>query len=326
MRFGVVGINHKLADLRLRELLAKACNHFFHSYTNHVEHTFLLLSTCNRTEIYFSSENLPEAHSFILNKLRNEVNEDFDQKLYSYFSHDCLTHLCRVTTGLDSAIIGETEIQGQVKTAYEMSTQLQQLPSEVHFLFQKSLKISKQIRTKLQLTRGTPTLENTMLHIAQKNFESPKEKKVLLVGASNTNLKILSFLQKKEFKHLTLCNRTPTNHHHQLISWDKLSTWLEYDWIILATKSHSHLIHPPQKELLSKKLIMDLSVPRNANPKLLYIPNINLLNIDQINATHSSHLSLTDQIISQAENLITSSVKRLVPKPAFHIIPFSQVS
>src|SRR5580704_12720984 len=101
MRVGVVGINYKLADVKLREELARACHRCFSFGQNiHTKHTFILLSTCNRTEVYFHSEDLPEAHSCLLSILRSEVDEDFDQKLYSYFGPDCFLHLCRVTAGL----------------------------------------------------------------------------------------------------------------------------------------------------------------------------------------------------------------------------------
>ena len=111
MRVGVVGINHKLADLQLREMLAKACQKQFHpSNLFHGKHAFCLLSTCNRTEVYFSSEDLADTHSYLLNVLRSEVRVPFEHKLYSYFGYDCLSQAVRVTAGLDSAIIGETEI------------------------------------------------------------------------------------------------------------------------------------------------------------------------------------------------------------------------
>src|SRR5262245_20986881 len=116
MKVGVVGINHKLADLKLREQLAKNCQKCFGSLRAVNEHHhFILLSTCNRTEIYFSSEDLTTTHTYLLSILRMEVEGEFDHKLYSYFGVDSFCHLTRVTLGLDSAIIGETEIQGQVK-------------------------------------------------------------------------------------------------------------------------------------------------------------------------------------------------------------------
>ena len=82
MKVGVLGINHKLASLDLREVLAKICQRRLHpAQSTHGDHSFVLLSTCNRTEVYFSSNDLAETHSYLLNILRNDVDEDFDQKL-----------------------------------------------------------------------------------------------------------------------------------------------------------------------------------------------------------------------------------------------------
>ena len=107
--------------------------------------------------------NLAATHTYLLSILRVEVEEEFDHKLYSYFGVDCFSHLTRVTLGLDSAIIGETEIQGQVKLAYENTSDYHPLPEALHFLFQKSLGISKKLRSELQLGRGMPNLEHAAL-------------------------------------------------------------------------------------------------------------------------------------------------------------------
>ena len=96
MRVGIVGINHKLADLKLREHLAKTCQRRFGSgCALHGDHSFVLLSTCNRTEVYFSSDDLPATHTYLLNILRNDVSEEFNQKLYSYFGYETVFCICR---------------------------------------------------------------------------------------------------------------------------------------------------------------------------------------------------------------------------------------
>ncbi|MFQ5677494.1 MAG: hypothetical protein ACE5G1_16515 [bacterium] len=188
MRVGVIGINHKLADLKLRECFAKICHQRFRSCRfTCTEHSFVLLNTCNRTEVYFSSEILAETHSYILNILRrdlHDIEEKFDQKLYSYFGHDCFYHLARVTSGLDSAIAAETEIQGQVKTAYEKVLEYFQLPREMHYLFQKSLKIGKRIRTDLPLGRGLPDIEHAIMNAGFHIFDNPEKARLLIIGES----------------------------------------------------------------------------------------------------------------------------------------------
>lgn len=316
LRVGVVGINHKLADLKLREQLAKACQKRFGPlHAVYEGNAFILLSTCNRTEIYFSSDNLASTHSLLLNILRLEVEEEFDHKLYSYFGLDCFCHLTRVTAGLDSAIIAETEIQGQVKGAYENIAECHSLPKELHFLFQKSLSIAKKIRSELDLGRGMPCLEQAILQAAKNVLSVPEKARLLFVGASEINQKILTFLKAKQFQSIALCNRSNEQAHllsllHgiEYLPWDHLHQWHSYDWIIFGTKSPDYLITRKdiQKQPISHKLIMDLSVPRNVEPKVGQ-ENITLLNIDQINRLLNMRHHNLKHTLAEAEKKITEA-------------------
>lgn len=289
MRIGVIGINHKLADLKLRETLAKACLRYFSSpTTSHPHHSFVPLSTCNRTEIYFSSDNLAASHSYLLQFLDQVVDDDFEQKLYSFFAHDCFKHLVSVSAGLDSAIIGETEIQGQVKAAYAKAKELTALPHDVHYLFQKSLKISKTIRMQMPHERGHHTLEDALYRAGKQRFDNPK---VLFVGASAINLKILNYFKQRNIPTITLCNRTNSKSLSlgkklsiHTLPWNQLELWHTFDCIIFGTKAQTPLILSCP-EVASPKLLIDLCVPRNVCPSLEEHPMVTLLNIDEINLT-----------------------------------------
>jgi glutamyl-tRNA reductase len=320
MRVGVVGINHKLADLKLRDQLAKTCQRRFGaSQSFHESQHFVLLSTCNRTEIYFSSEDLAYTHSYLLGILRAGIEEEFDHKLYSYFGSDCFCHLTRVTSGLDSAIVAETEIQGQVKIAYENTTDYHLLPKELHFLFQKSLGIAKKVRSDLQLGRGMPHLEHAILQIGYQLLASPTQAKILFVGASEINRKIFSFLKIKQFQHLTLCNRSDEQAKQwadeytiHLLEWKSFSQWTTYDWIIFGTKSPNYLIHrfDVNLEPTRKQLIMDLSVPRNVEPQLAQHPQISLFNIDQLNRLLKARHGTIDHTLIEADRRIVEATQQ----------------
>jgi glutamyl-tRNA reductase len=292
MRLGVVGVNHKSADLHLRELLAKACNKLFSpGECVHGEHSFVLLSTCNRTEVYFSSEDLAATHSYFLKVLRTDVPGEFEHRLYSYFGIDCFAHLCRVTAGMDSAILAETEIQGQVKNAYEAAARQAKLPSDLHFMFQKSLTVGKQVRTTFPFKRSMPSLEDAVLQMGSTVFQDFTDKNALFVGVSEINCKILVALKARGLKNITLCNRTEAKAQElalqeglQVLPWHGLSEWHRYDLIVFGTKSSEYLITRDDvpSGLQSKKLLLDLSVPRNVEP-LGRHPQLILRNIDQIN-------------------------------------------
>lgn len=308
MQIGVLGINHKLAKLGLRDRFAKVCEKRFHPrFSRHEDQAFVLLSTCNRTELYFSSEDLGETHTYLLSILREEVKEEFDQKLYSFFGHECFTHLCRVTVGLDSALLAETEIQGQVKTAYENTLLTQKLPPELHYLFQKALKIGKQIRTELDLGKGIRGLDTAVLSTGRHFFDKGKSPSILFVGGSSINEKILSkkppgdsspFLMTRSIKR---GEEFKEKYGVIPIAWNP-DEWDRYDWIISGTKTDRFLITP--KPLSKPKLIMDLSVPRNVDPILAKDPHVTLLNIDQLNRLlQGSQRRLKDALI-KADHLI----------------------
>lgn len=317
MRVGVLGINHKLAGLHLRERLAKICEQRLHSEIScHGEHAFVLLSTCNRTEIYFSSEDLADTHSYLLSILRHDNHEDFDQKLYSYFGQDCLLHLCRVTSGLDSAIVAETEIQGQVKTSYERAKKSLSLPYELHYLFQKALSIAKKARIVLPLKPGLPEISHAVYQTGQYFFLQKPDPKILFIGASDINEKVLSFLKSKKMT-ISLCNRSQDagqlfaeKHGIHFLEWDRLNDWHHYDWIILGTKFPDFLITRQALKGLSlnHKLIIDLSVPRNVDPLIARHSKITLLNIDQINRRLKVRRKSLSHSLQAAEQLIAESI------------------
>ncbi|MFV0339100.1 MAG: glutamyl-tRNA reductase [Parachlamydiaceae bacterium] len=315
MRVGILGVNHKLADLKLRELLAIACKKRLHPHSSLFP--YVLLSTCNRTEIYFSSDDLAEAHSFFLSLLKEEISDEFEQKLYAFFGHECFHHLAKVASGVDSAIFAETEIQGQVKTAYDAALSSSKLSFPLHFLFQKSLRISKAIRTAFSFERSSSAFEQTVFSIGSKLFqENPS---ILFVGASEINGKLLDYLQKRGCNNVTLCNRTKEHGDHfsakysvPQIHWNELHRWSEYDWVIFGTKSEQHLVSETCLNIpfSKKKLLIDLSMPRNIDPKVGKDSRIELFNIDQLQSMVTSHLAAFESKRKQAEQMILEKVSK----------------
>lgn len=314
MRVGVLGINHKSADLNLREQLARACQkRFSPDYALFPAFSYVVLSTCNRTEIYFSSDDLPLAHTALLAVLRSEIKEEFEHRIYSYFASDCFFHLARVTAGIDSAILGETEIQGQVKQAYEVAALTQPLTKDLHFIFQKSLKIGKEVRSKAFLTRGLPELDDAILQAIKNTFTEIYDKKVLFVGISEINHKIFERFKKEGFKNITFCNRTKeklmvleAREKISILDWQDQEKWNFYDILVFGTKSTQFLLDHALPGTISHKLVLDLSVPRNVDPKVGKFPNISLLNIDQLNKTIERKRRQKKMFVAEVENRVIS--------------------
>lgn len=297
MRVGVVGINAKSSELFLREHLAKATLKVFDSESagNLCMHA-LFLSTCHRTEIYFSSEDLAESQSGILQLLRHKIDFPFEHKLYSYFGEDCFKHLAMVVAGLDSMILGESEIQSQVKRAYENALVYRNLPSPLHFLFQKSFKIAKQLRSSSFFPQGKIGLESTIFYLVQQFVE--KNSPVLFIGNSAINRRILAFFRKKQMRNITLCTRAIGSAQSllsegplRLIDWQNLSLWQEFPVVICGTnaaiyQTSDYLLttFPLDRvqDVVQTRLVIDLCVPRNVDPRIGRHPQITLFNIEEI--------------------------------------------
>lgn len=320
MLVGVIGINHKLAGLVFRETFAKLClSHFGASTSFHPTLSYVLLSTCNRTEIYFHSSDLAESHTYLLRVFKNALEEEFEHKLYSYFGPDCFSHLAKVTAGLDSALIGETEIQGQVKTAYERAKNSQTLPYELHFLFQKCLKIGKQIRTLHPLMGKMPTLEEAVGKSVENTLGDFRSLKILFVGLSEVNKKIYSLFRRATLAPITFCNRSTFSLNKwaeeepiALLPWEELFSWHEYDLVIVGTKSPSYILYLSEP-ISHSLLIIDLCVPRNVDPTVGEDPHTTLLNIDSLNRQISHRRRRRAEEIAYIESkVIGEAVERQI--------------
>ena len=315
MRIGVVGINHKQAPLELRERLAAAARSRFGAMRLlHLHHQFILLSTCNRTEIYFSSEDPAATHTYILNVLRRDLSDEFDQRLYSFFGVECFLHLSKVAAGLDSAILGESEIQGQVKEAYLNRAACSK---ELHYLFQKGLKNGKMVRNALPAKPGLPDIEQALYQLAETRL--PKNPKVLFVGASAINHKIATYLKKKGLK-LTFTNRTNEKGKKMAASlgadyllWENFSHWTQYDWVIFGTKSYTPLLCREEiPDNIAPKLLTDLSLPRNVESDVEMHPAITLFNIDQLQGLVMQQRTELADAVTEAEKRLLEATKRQV--------------
>ncbi len=296
MRIGVLGLNHKTADLDLREQFARAARTLARERALFFVHPTVLLSTCNRTEIYFSASDLSEAHTDVLAHLRRYLEVPFEHRLYTYFGIDCFTHLARVTAGLDSALVAETEIQRQVKVAYATATEFLQLPSCIHFVFQKALRVGKQIRTRFSF-HGVPSLSQAVWDMADCQAQ-----RVLLIGNSEINRQMARYFSRRGVAHIALVTRTPsTVPGCTVYSREHLVHWSQYDIVIAATNSDEYLLSGPQ---VPGPVLFDLSVPRTIDPAL------GAINIEMLNAWVAEK---TDELQAADAALVEHVLKLCMP-------------
>jgi glutamyl-tRNA reductase len=308
LKIGVLGLSHKTANLAFREEAARGANALAGERALFFPHPMILLSTCNRTEIYFSAHDLSEAHSDLLAWLRRYMEWPFEHRLYSFFGIDCFAHLARVTAGLDSAIVAESEIQRQVKVAYETAAKLMELPACVHYVFQKALKVGKQVRRQFAFTGGALTLCRAVWEIANTYLDVTRAK-ILLIGYSEINRGMAQFLAQRGVSEMSLVTRTPSRVSLAgctTFGRSELARVSSYDLVIAATHSDHHLIEGP---LSSRPLIFDLSVPRNVDP--LLGQKTPLYNIEMLHHWIEQKKALESNQLLQAADALVEHVERL---------------
>jgi glutamyl-tRNA reductase len=321
MPIGLLGINHKNAPLEIREKMAKGCQRLF-SLSSPIPS--ILLLTCNRCEVYFSYDNAAAGHSMILSLLRMEGLEEYTQKWYSYFEKEAFLHLAKVCCGFDSAILCETEIQGQVKAAYLHAQELGTVSGELHILFQKCLMIGKSVRERWPRLKASPELEEMVLNLAKDHF-GDNLPTPLFVGCSEINHKIAHYFEKKGIEKIAVCNRTTkkselfsSRFHADMLPWTRLKEDIKhFSWVIVATKSPYAIIHPTFFPKRNPYLFFDLSVPRNIS---LSCPG-KVYNIDEVCAYIEKKKSEKRLHIENAKKYIEEKVdfhsRRLILRSPF---------
>jgi glutamyl-tRNA reductase len=306
MRIGVLGINYKSAPLHLREKIAQACRHC-------LSHNKIVLSTCYRTEIYISQDDLAEAQGELFADLKKRVPHSQEHAFYTYFGKECFFHLACVTCGLDSAMVAESDIQRQVKLAYEGTRVQQNLSAPLHYLFQKALKLGKSVRSSFPIFQSPLLLEGLIYQLIDKllGFSS----QLLFIGNSDINRKMIHYFWRRGRRQMTLCTRGLDSAQsfaldYQLTLKDRneLQNWHQYDAVIAATNSEDYLITsiPPGAKT---GLILDLSVPRSVEPSLKKHAGLTLLNMEEIGSFFESYHTLRLSEVETIKNYLQQAIE-----------------
>ena len=312
-QIGTLGINHLTSTFAQRTKMATAFQQLFgNTPATRLNGSYVLLVTCNRVEIYFSSNELIKMQEDILHLLQTFYRENLKNTFYYYFGNRCFLHLSRVICGLNSACIGESGIKKQVKNAYERFKRKQQLSSSLHHLFQKSFKIAKEFRSSHLAIDKNSTLLKTIYLLLQKLIQPTIQPRILFVGNSEMNRQIIRFLQFKSYGQLTLCTRMikGTFATRTVRDWAILKEWQTYDVVILATYHSKHVLDRSLFRAPLKKpiFLFDLGVPPNVNPDLAQEAFVRLYNIDHLNQIISEEEAYSKSEIELYEDFVRKTV------------------
>jgi glutamyl-tRNA reductase len=348
---GIIGLSHKSAPLEIREryafpgddIVTLSKSILLGSEVDGI----LILATCNRTELYFSTQSNchKSAIKHIGQCLQGYAEYATTSKDYFYhlFDDNAIVHLFRLISGLESMVVGEYQIVSQIKEAFKFARQQSSVDKILDRLFTKALEVGKQVRTQTGISRGAFSVSYAAVEKCREHFSDLEKRKILLIGAGETGELVVKNLHKRGCKNISIANRTfekarllAGRFQADIVPFEDLPSAINKAEIVISSVSGEHLI---SKKLIGngpdhKIMMIDLGVPRNIEPTLSELKNIRLLNIDNLQKVviqneekKKTYFDTADEIISAkttefqdwlsgqklspAIQYITSSVHRL---------------
>lgn len=326
---GLLGLNHKSAPIAVRERFV-FCEEDIKRFVSLLRDKGILgaivLSTCNRTEIYFEADdnhpaaNLAVFEEYLFSYRKTDINAS--KHFYKMKNEEVARHLFTVVSGLDSMALGEYQIVGQIKDAFNISEKNSLHSSVLIRLFNTALKAGKRVRTDTTLNEGAVSISYAAVELALKKLHNLPSHPVLLVGAGQTSELTLLHLIKKECTLFTIINRTyekacelAAKYNCKAVEFDKLEeSLLDNDIIITSTASKKPLFtesivkNAMQKRNNRTLFFLDLSVPRNVAKEIGEIENVHVYDIDALNSVIEENYEKRRGEISQAEAIIEEAV------------------
>lgn len=318
--FFVAGVNYKKTDAEIRGLFAidniKYAAILSQAATEGIEEVFVL-STCNRTEIFGFADN----SDILINLLCSQTESDaaaFKKSAYIKSGANAVEHLFNVGAGLDSQILGDYEIVGQLKNAAKFSKQKGFIKGFTERLINAVLQTSKLIKTNTQLSGGTVSVSFAAIQYIRNYFENIKGKKILLIGAgkigSSTCKNLVDYLHTKN---ITLINRSPEKAIElanefglRTVSIENIDSEIfSADIILVATNATAPIVLQSQLKNAAQKLIIDLSIPCNVEESVRELPNVHLINVDELSKLKDETLKLREAAVPEAKAIIEDAMQ-----------------
>lgn len=320
-----LGINHKTAPVSLRERIAFSPETLDQALESLLSQPMVqggvVLSTCNRTELYLSveeQENLREALVRWLCDYHHLPEEEVRQSLYWHQDNDAVSHLMRVASGLDSLVLGEPQILGQVKKAYADSLRGHDNVSDLERMFQKSFSVAKRVRTETDIGASAVSVAFAACTLARQIFESLSSVSVLLVGAGETIELVARHLREHKVQKMIIANRTRERAQlladevgAEVISLSEIDERLkDADIVISSTASPLPIIGKGMMERAMKArrnqpmLLVDIAVPRDVEPEVGKVANAYLYSVDDLQSIIQHNLEQRKAAAIQAESIV----------------------
>jgi glutamyl-tRNA reductase len=344
-----LGVNHQSAPLSLREQLAfgaeqlapalsslsEAARRIFVSQTQSTAPAGVaILSTCNRTELYISAQGQADLGAQAQRQLQRELEQwlvqackvdraELNQHAYYLPQDAAVRHVFRVASGLDSMVLGEPQILGQMKDAVRFAHEAGSLGPTLSRLFQQTFSVAKQVRSQTAIGEGAVSMAAACVKIAQRIYESLSDCSVLLVGAGEMNELVGTHFAGHHPKRLVVVNRSAdrgeplaSKLRGNYVPLAELPAILhQFDIIVSCTASTLPIIGlGAVKRAISERkhkpmLMVDLAVPRDIEPEVAHVPDVFLYTVDDLQAWVQDGIQSRKAAVSQAEAIIETRVQ-----------------
>ena len=320
MNIGVVGVNHNLAPINVREAVSftdtkkiEAINILLDSEIDEI----VILSTCNRSEIYISGEIIQQKVDEVANFYKDYFGvKDIEQYLFKKTTLEAIQHLFDVTAGLDSLVVGEDQILGQVKDAHEFCMKLGATKKVFNKLFRDAVTTSKEIKTITKISQQPLSISYIGVKLLKEKMGTLEGKNALIVGLGKMNLLTLNHLEEENVKNIYIANRNIEKTKEIENKFDNIIP-IEYsdrhkiiqeksiDIVISATSSPHLVIKYDDMPKLDKKIyIMDIALPRDIDTKLKELNYVELYDIDDLKEIHDKNDIKRNELAQKAQEII----------------------
>lgn len=330
MHIVVVGLSHKTAPVEIRERLAVPESRLGEALTRLCSYPGIkegmLLSTCNRVEVYAVVEDLEPGYGriqeFLADAHLSVSSEQLTPHLYWQTGDRAISHLFRVASSLDSMVVGESQILGQVKDAFEMALTHKTTGLILNKVVKKAISVAKRVRTHTKIAETAVSVSYAAVELAKKIFSDLSDKTVLLVGAGEMAKLAARHFIASGVRHVRVTTRTP-QHAVELadrfngtaVPFEQFRDEMATADVVLVSTGAAHYlvssddVHRAVKQRMNRPMfLIDISVPRNIDPSVRHIDNAFLFDIDDLKFRVEQNRGERLQEAEQAEHMVLEEV------------------
>lgn len=325
----VIGMNHNTASVEQRECVSVSPGKMdkFLTTIKGAGHwsEVVGLSTCNRTEWYVVGPDNPSLMKCLRTLLNISTGTEIwaDPELTYVKKHtEAVKHLFRVASGLDSQVLGESQILGQVKDAFTLATESDTTGPILNNLFQTAFHVGKRVRSETEIGAGAVSISSAAVELASKIFSDLSKRTALLIGAGETSELTAKYLQSKEIRTLYITNRTferaeslAENLGGHPLPYESFARQLgDVDIVISATNAPDYTVTIDMvREIISSRnhrplFFIDIAVPRDIDPALNKLDNVFVNHIDDLNTIVNKNLDLRREELPDANDIVSGEV------------------